>query len=124
MVPPVRIDPSSVRLLRIRRLQGDRARAAACAEKLPGEGQGAQPTRSLSSIENGLPVSILTALAMQARPSANVSRASYAPVVTPVTFTRSSWSTAPSGSLAHWLGPKAVVPAGASSSDLTVEEVR
>src|SRR6202034_2572964 len=30
----------------------------------------------------------------------------------------------PSGSLAHWLGPKAEVPAGASSSDLTVEDVR
>src|SRR5271166_5027855 len=75
-------------------------------------------------MENGLPVSIRTALAMHTRPSASVSRASYAPVVTPVTFTRSSWSTAPSGSLAHWLGPKADVPAGAGSSDWTVEDVR
>src|SRR5271165_14533 len=73
---------------------------------------------------NGLPLSIRMPFAMHTRPSARVSRASYAPVVTPVTRTRSSWSTAPSGSFAHWLGPKAEAPAGASSSDLTVEEIR
>ncbi len=71
-----------------------------------------------------LALSIRMPFAMHTRPSARVSRASYAPVVTPVTRTRSSCSTAPSGSFAHWLGPKAEAPAGASSSDLTVEEVR
>src|SRR5271163_2824233 len=106
------------------RPRDEQARANASAVRDLTEGQGAQPTRSLSSMENGLPVSIRTAIAMHTRPSARVSRASYAPVVTPVSFSRSSWSTAPSGSLAHWLGPKADVPAGASSSDWTVEDVR
>src|SRR6516225_4452752 len=73
---------------------------------------------------NGLPAWILTFFAIHLRPSARTSRASYEPVVTPVTLTLSSWSTAPSGSFAHWFAPKALEPEGASSSDLTVEEVR
>src|SRR5271166_2497694 len=83
-----------------------------------------QPIRSLSSMANGLPISIRTFFARHFRPSASASRASYEPVVTPVTFTRSSCSTAPSGSFAHWFGPNAVVPEGASSSDFTVDVVR
>src|SRR5208337_758259 len=83
-----------------------------------------QSVRSLSSMANGLPVSIRTFFARHVRPSASLSCASYKPPPTPVTLTRSSWSTAPSGSFRHWFGPKAFVPAGASSSDRNVDEVK